>query len=105
MINPGLLRHKILIQQLSISQDSELNITENWIDIKTLWSNPMSKGGREFYRLQNMNSEITEVFQIRFCKIDVRNRIYFKCKQFEIIDIINVNERNMEILITCKAII
>jgi SPP1 family predicted phage head-tail adaptor len=105
-MNPGELNRKITLQKVSISQDSELNTVETWYDIVDVWANCLPKGGREFYRLQTMNNEITKIFKIRYMKnIDPRNRIKFRCRYFEIIDIINVDEKNEELLITCKAVV
>jgi SPP1 family predicted phage head-tail adaptor len=105
-MNPGILVHQIIIQIKSISQDAELNAVETWMDWRTLWAQAMPKLGKEYYKLQTINNDITEVFKTRYIAgINPRQRIKFMCKYYEIIDVINTDERNKELLITCKAVV
>lgn len=106
MINPGELTHQILIYIKSITQDSELNAIETWTYWRTIWANPIPKTGKEYYKLSAVNSEITEVFKVRYVAgITPYQRIKFKCKYFEIIDVINEGEKNETLLITCKGVV
>lgn len=106
MINPSKLSHKITIYKKSITQDAELNAVEDWLQWRTLWSSPMPKTGKEYYKLNVVNSEITEVFEVRYIKgITPHDRIKFKCKYLEIIDVINKEERNETLIITCKGVV
>ena len=105
-MNPGELTHQIILQIKSITQDAELNPIETWQDWRTVWASPMPKTGREFYRLATNNSEITEAFKIRFIAgVNPHQRVKFRGKYFEIIDVINEGERNIELIITAKAVI
>ena len=105
-MNPGTLRNKIEIQNKTITQDSELNAIETWVTWKTLSAQPMPKTGKEYYKLNTVNSDITEAFKIRYiADVTPQQRVKFKSKYFEIIDVINVDERDREIIITCKAVI
>lgn len=106
MINAGELTHQIILQIKSIFQDSELNPIETWNDWRTIWASPLPKTGREFYRLSTNNSEITEVFKIRYIAgVNPHQRIKFRNKYLEIIDVINTEEKNEEIILTCKGVI
>jgi SPP1 family predicted phage head-tail adaptor len=107
MINPGELTHQITIQIKSITQDSELNAIETWRDWRPVWAHPLSKTSREFYRLSTNNSEITEVFKIRYIAgVTARQRIKFGNRYLEIIgDPINTGEKYAELLLTCKAVV
>lgn len=105
-MNPGVLTHQIILYVKSITQDSELNTVETWTLWRTLWAQPVSKTGKEYYKLSTINSDITEVFRIRYIAgITSRHKIKFRGKYLEIIDVINVDEKNVEILITCKGMI
>jgi SPP1 family predicted phage head-tail adaptor len=106
-MNAGELSHQIILQIKSITQDAELNAVETWNTWRTIWAAPMGKTSREFYRLSTNNSEITEVFKIRYIAgINARQRIKFKGRYFEIIgEPINEGERNEILLLTCKAVV
>ncbi len=103
----GELTHQITLQIKSITQDAELNPIPDWADWRTVWAAPMPKTGREFFRLQTNNAEITEVFKIRYIAgVTAHQRIKFKGRYFEIIgDPINEGERNEALLLTCKAVV
>ena len=102
----GELTHQITLQIKSIFQDNELNSVETWQDWRTIWCKPMPKSGREFFKLQTMNSEITEAFKIRYLAgVNPHQRVKFRGKYFEIIEVINEGERNIWLILTCKGAI
>jgi SPP1 family predicted phage head-tail adaptor len=105
-MNPGTLNLRITIQSKTITQDTELNAIETWADFKTLWASAIPKTGREYYKLATVNSEIIEVFKVRYISgINPHQRVKFNSKYFEIIDVLNDGEQNKELLITCKAVV
>jgi SPP1 family predicted phage head-tail adaptor len=72
----------------------------------TVWAAAMPKTGREFYRLANVNSEITEVFRIRYnSSVTPHARVKFGGRYFEVISVINPEERNKDLLLTCKGVV
>jgi len=107
MIRAGELRHSIVIQSKTITQDEELNPIETWADFLTLRAAALPKDGREFYRMSTVNSEITEVFKARYnSSVTAHMRVKFRNKYFEIIGPpINPEERDVEMLLTCKAVV
>jgi len=105
-MNIGELTHQITLQIKTITQDAELNPIETWNDWRTVWASPMPKTGREFYKLATVNSEITEVFKIRYIGgVNPHQRVKFRCKYFEIIEVINEGEKNETLTLTCKGVI
>ena len=105
-MNPGELTHQIIIQVKSITSDAELNSVIAWNDWRKIWCKPILKSGREFFKLQTMNSEITEAFKIRYIGfMSPHLRIKFRNKYFEIIEVINTDESNTELLLTAKAVV
>ena len=104
MINASELTHQISVYIKSITQDNELNAVETWTLWRTLWASPIPKTGKEYYKLNVVNSEVTEAFRIRYIGgITPHQRIKFKCKYLEIIEVINEGERNESIMLTCKG--
>ena len=105
-MNPGVKTHQILLQIKTITQDTEGNATETWNSWRTVWCQPLPKDGREYYRFSVNNSEITEVFRIDYIAgVNAHQQIQFKNKSFEIISVVDQDERNMELFITCKAVV
>ena len=105
-MNAGKLTHLIVLQKKSLTQDAELNSIVTWLDWRTIWTSPLPKTGREYYKLATVNSEITEAFKIRYIGfMSPHLRIKFRNKYFEIIEVINTDESNTELLLTAKAVI
>lgn len=106
MINASELTHRISIYVKSIAQDEELNAVETWTEWRTIWAMPIPKTGKEYYKLNTVNSEVTEAFRIRYIAgITPYQRIKFRCKYFEIIEVINEGEKNESLMITCKGVV
>jgi SPP1 family predicted phage head-tail adaptor len=107
-IDAGKLTLLIKIQNnASPTQDSELNTISNWTDWKTVWAQPLSQTTREFYRMNQQNSEVTRVFRIRYVSgVTAQMRIAYGAEKLEIIgQPENEGERNKSLLISCKAVV
>ena len=105
-MNPGDKTHQLIIQVPTLTQNDEGVSTITWTDWQTVWAQPLKKEGREYFKLSNNNSEITEIFRIDYIgKVSPHHRIKFKCQYYEIISVINEGERNVELLLTCKAVV
>lgn len=106
-MNPSVLTKQLTLQIKTITQDAELNPIETWNDWRTVWTAPMPKTSKEYFKLQTMNNEITEVFKVRYnANINSYMRVKFRNKYFDIIGSpINPEERNEELWITCKGVV
>ena len=100
------LSHRITLRVKTLTKDSESNDIETWRDWRTIWAQPLSKTSREFYRLSTMNSEITEIFRVRYMHgISSFHQIKFNNQFYDIIGLpVNEEERNKYLLITCKGV-
>ena len=106
MVNPGELTHLIVLQVKSITSDAELNSVIAWNDWRKIWCKPLPKSGREYYKLATVNSEITEAFKIRYIAgVNPHQRIKFRGKLLEMIEVVNEEERNKTLILTAKAVI
>ncbi len=66
MISAGRLRHKVLIQNQSISQDPDTGAeVVAWSDHATVWAEVAPLSVREFVAAQAVNSEVTTRITIR----------------------------------------
>ena len=102
----GDLRHRITIQKLEMIQDSYGQATETWVDVVTVFAavNPIS--GREFFKAETINSEITHRILIRYRKgIEPSMRVNFKGRIFTILSVINFQEKNEALQLMCKEMI
>jgi len=102
-MNPGELRHRITIQQLSSSQDTYGENVDTWVDVATVYAavNPIS--GRELFAAEKENSEITHRVKIRYRSgITPDMRVLFEGREFSIMYVIDYKERHIELQLMCK---
>ncbi|GIW49202.1 MAG: head-tail adaptor protein [Caloramator sp.] len=102
----GDLRHRVTLQKLEMVQDSYGQPTETWTDVATVWAavNPIS--GREFFQTETINSEVTHKILIRYMQgVKPAMRIKFKDRIFNILYVINFEERNETLQLMCKELI
>lgn len=110
-INPGELRHRIVIQRPNNNQNEygeiEINTNENWIDVAVVRAGIYPISGKEFFSAETVNSEITHKVKIRYIKGLTSNmRIKFGDRYFQIISLPkNFQEKNIELQLLCKELI
>ncbi len=96
----GQLNKRITIQKFTTTENDMGDSISEWADYKTLWASVSNLHGREFWQAQQVSSENTVKFTIRYCKdIDTTMRISFNGKVYDIkfIDNIKYNNTFMEI--------
>jgi SPP1 family predicted phage head-tail adaptor len=105
-MNPGELRHRIVIQKLENTQDSFGQPVEKWNDVATVWSSVKPLVGREFFAAETVNSEVTHKVRMRYkAGITPDMRVKFGIRIFQITAVINYQERNIELQLMCKELV
>lgn len=103
------LRHKISIQQQSTTKDSYGQSVNTWTDFATnVWSFVDPTGGSEFYAAQKINAEATANIWLRYnAGVGTKSsmRVVFGTRTFEILNAMNLQERNKWIRLVCKELI
>lgn len=104
--NPGNLRHRITIQQISSTQDDYGQPIDEWTDIATVWASIEPITGREFFAADTINSEISHRIRMRYKPgILPSMRVKFKTRYFDIQSVINYNELNTDLQLMCKELV
>ena len=99
----GKLRHKITIQDYTESQNSYGEVTKTWSDYATVWASIEPVRGREFWDSKQINAEITAKITIRYLAgVTPKMRIKYGARIFEIISVINPEERNKDLQLMVK---
>ena len=102
------LRHKITIQRPDAAADSYGQTGEAWIDTVTgirAFIDPT--GGSEFYAAQKVHSEATANIWFRHSSApDARPsmRVIFGTRTFNVLNVMNIQERNRWIRLICKEV-
>lgn len=108
-MNPGLFRHRITFQQYDENAVNEngfpLEDSQRWTDVKTVWAMIKTLQGREYYEAAATQNENTVRFVIRYTSgITPDMRIKYKDRAFEILSVINDDERNITLTIIAKEV-
>lgn len=95
-----------ILRKMSYEEDGFLK--DGWKPIKRVWASANKLFGKEYWSAKEYGAEDTVIFTIRFnaCKdLNVKDKILFNDRTFNIIDVDNVMFRNEELKIKAKELI
>lgn len=102
-MNIGNLRHRVTIEKPVKKTDPYGDPYDDWSDHATVWAAIEPLTGREYWGAQQVNSEVTGKIRIRYLPgVDPTMRVKFGTRIFEILAIMNPNERNEETILMVK---
>ncbi len=104
----GQLRHRVTIQKLNEAQGSTGEILKGdaqWTDFATVWASIKPLRGRELFIAQQVSAEVNIQIGFRFLKgVVPRMRILFGAREFDVKEVLNLEERNRELELLCKEL-
>ena len=109
MIAAGQLRHRVTIQQLAAGSPQQKASGEpdvTWTDVLSCWASVEPLRGRELFAAQEHHSEITTRILLRGGSttregITAAMRVSFGGKLYNILAVLNKQERGIEIELLC----
>lgn len=109
-MDPGKMRHRITIQRFDGALDSygdpQWRDDANWEDVATVWAAIDPVIGREFYAVEQSQSEVTHNIRCRYRPgVETAMRICFGARRFAIVSCIDWEERHESLLIKCKELV
>lgn len=110
MTDPGQMRHRISFQRFDGQRDAYGDPLEgeeeHWHNAASVWASIKPLSGREFYAAGQSQSEVTHKVSCRYRSgLDTAMRIVFQKRIFELISIIDWEERHESLLIMCKELV
>ena len=107
-MNPGDLRHRIEVQTYTPVIDPHGGQNGTWATTSTIWGSVQTLTGRKLELARQIDIEASVEIITRYCgtgetaAITHANRLVYNDRDFEIITIVNENERNIMNRIICK---
>lgn len=99
----GKLRHRITLQKSVVTHDDIGQELEEWQDVATVWASVEPLSGKEYFNAQQINSAISTKIGMRYLPgITTDMRVYFKRHPYNILSIINLEERNLYLQLLCS---
>ena len=62
----GMLRHRVVIEQVTEAQNDYGEPVETWAELATVWARKEDLSGRELFAAQQVQSTVTTRFTIRY---------------------------------------
>jgi SPP1 family predicted phage head-tail adaptor len=102
----GRLRHRVTIQQRAGTQDSYGQEDDDWNDVDTVWAAVEPLRGREFLEARREGAEVTTRIVTRYRSgITPAMRVSYDSRTFDIVSVINVDERDSELQLMCRELV
>ena len=100
------LRSEITLQTNTPTRGSDGAEVDSWADTCTVRANRLRQNSREFFEAQRNNSEITDIFVIRYRSGITENmRVSYDSKYYDIIaEPDNVGDKNRQLALICKVV-
>ena len=108
----GKLNKRIELQSRSSSADSFGQPSNTWTTYKKTWAEVMPLAGnkimfstRETSYAAQYQQDITHQVRIRYnSSVTVDDRVYYDSRILEIVSVVNVGERDREMLLICREV-
>lgn len=94
------------MQEYSSSRDSYGAEAEAWSDTAKVWASIEPLRSKEYFAAQQINAEVNTKIMLRYrTGIKPDTRVLFQNRVFEILAVINKDERNIELVLMCKEVL
>jgi SPP1 family predicted phage head-tail adaptor len=101
----GDLNRRITIETPTVTRDTYGAEILTWSTLVTVWASKQHKTSREFYAVSKINSEVTDLFVIRFrTGLNTRMRINYDSKYYDILGADDPDGRRVSIQLLCKVV-
>lgn len=106
-MNIGRLRHRIELRHISESQDSYGELVTTWPSaFTTVWGSVRPMQGSELENAQQISAEVTHKIRIRHnAALIPTDRIVFGSREFDVVHILNFQERGIYDDVLCKEVV
>lgn len=99
----GSLRHRVVLQKMTVTEDALRQQTESWVDYAYVWAAIEPLSGREYFAARQESAEVTVRITIRYLKdVTPEMRVLFGNRVFEVVSVINPKEINETLILMCK---
>lgn len=102
----GPLRHRITVEQATVSRDSYGGEVETWGVFATVWASVSPLIGREYIAAKQVSASVTHKIRMRYLAgMTPKMRISWDNRLFDVESILDVDERHAEMVIMATEII
>jgi len=101
----GNLKHKIIIQTYSETQNDFGEVVKGWEDFKTAYASITPLSAKEYYKA-GTNAEVSHKIELRYLKdIKPKMRVVYDDREFSIESVLNIREANKTLQLICAEVV
>ncbi len=98
----GELNKRIILQRESWTLDTYNSKVATWTNVATVWAKVKPLQGRELFQAAQVQEEVTHSVTIRYrAGVTADQRISYDSRTLQILGIVNVNEENIWLAMSC----
>lgn len=102
----GAYRHRVTVQVVTETQNSQGEPSTDWADETTVWTSVEPLVGRELLLAQQTVALVTHRVGLRYLAgLTAKKRLVFNGRTFNILNVMNLEERNREMEIMAQEIV
>tara|TARA_R110002095_G_scaffold109849_1_gene96207 strand:+ start:1332 stop:1652 length:321 start_codon:yes stop_codon:yes gene_type:complete len=100
----GKLRHRITFREINSTRDTTSgDMVDTPVDLATVWASVTQMSGRELVNAQQVKPDATYKVIIRYLAgVTTDDFFTFNGRTFQILDVNNIDERNITLELMCK---
>jgi SPP1 family predicted phage head-tail adaptor len=99
----GKLRHRIVIQEKSVTRDEYNAEVITWTEVDTVWASVEPLSGREFLEGRLVEATVSHRITIRYLSgITPEMRVLWGSRVFDVEAILNIEERDKMMVLMCQ---
>lgn len=106
-MNAGKLRHRITHQTLSETTDPRSGQRlQSWTDVASYWAEVRPLSGRELVNAQQIRTDVSHSITLRadVGSIMTKDRFVFGSRHFNLVQVIDLEERGIEVAIMATEV-
>jgi SPP1 family predicted phage head-tail adaptor len=101
----GKLRHRIVIQEKSVTRTASGAETVSWAEYDTLWASVEPLSGRELEMAKQLHDEISVRMWIRYRSgVAPEMRVSWDSRTFDVVSVLNTAERDIKMQLMCREV-
>lgn len=102
----GTYRHRVTVQAATETQNSQGEPIAGWADETTVWASVEPLVGRELLLAQQTVALVTHRVGMRYLAgLTAKKRLVFNARPFNILNVMNLEERNIEMELMAQEIV
>mgnify|MGYP001577893075 CR=1 FL=1 len=104
MLPSGALRHAVLIEQRSVASDGAGDLAPTWTTFASPRASIEPSQGQERWVGERLMAEVDTIVMVRYVAgiTPKTMRVKFGSRTFNLVALVNVQERNRELRLLCK---